>query len=154
MRAHRQGVDDDLLGVDLGALLQPAGDLQNRALVVAVIELGPADVAHALAGPVDHQHVHAAEMRLDDARVRIHLLGHVAAGDEDDARRLRRPRQDVKVALKLDALEGDLDPLQRIGCESDHLFVVGDAAAVQVALFVGRLEHRMLCRGEQVAEAR
>lgn len=51
------------------------------------------------------------------------------------------------------ALEGNLHPLDRIVGELDDLLVVGDAAAVEVALLVVGLEHRMLGGGELCSSA-
>ena len=91
--------------------------------------------------------MHAAIERVVHLRVRIDLLGHVAAGDEDHGRRFRAALHHVEVALKLGALEGNLDALDGVGGELDHLLVVGDAASVQVALLVigleARLQHRI-----------
>ena len=92
--------------------------------------------------------MHAAIERVVDLRVRIDLLGHVATGDEDHGRRFRAALQHVEIALQLGALEGNLDALDGVGGELDHLFVVGEAAPVQVALLVVGLEHRMLGGGE------
>ncbi len=69
-------------------------------------------------------------MRLHDAGIGIVLLGHVATGDEDHQRGIRLAGQHVEVALQFDALEGHLKALNRIRRVLDHLFVVGDAAAV------------------------
>ncbi len=80
--------------------------------------------------------------------IRIDLLGHVATGDEDHGRRLRAALQHVEIALKLDALEGNLDAFDGVRGELDHLFVVGEAASVQVTLLVIGLEDRMLGGGE------
>ena len=74
MGAHRHREDADLLGIDLLALAQPLGDREHRTSVVVRGELGAAEIAHALAGAIHHQEVHAAEDCMVHLRIRIHLL--------------------------------------------------------------------------------
>src|SRR6476620_9788695 len=148
VRSHRLRVDGDLVWVHLFAALQPFRDRDHRTLVIVGGELRTAQVARALARPVHGQEMHAAIECMVYLRVRIDLLRHVAAGNVDDRRRFRAALEHVEIALQLGALEGNLDALDRIGRELDHLRIVGEAASVQVTLLVIRFEHRVLRGGE------
>ena len=110
-------------------------------------QLDAAQITGALPRAVHAKHMHAAQMGWVHPRIGIDLFGHVAAGNVDHRRRLGLAGLHVEIALQLDAFKRNFDPLHGIGRMLHHLFISGNALAMQVALLVIGLEHRMLRQG-------
>ncbi len=135
----------DPVGVDLGTLAQIVDGCRARALVIVEGDADLADVRRALPRPVEMQAVEPAIDERVIERVNEGLLRHVHAGAEHHRRRLLGPRQHVQHTLDVVALEGNLDPFDRVGCVLHHLVEAFEQHAVQVDLLgIVVLEDRVL----------
>ena len=143
-RPEADAVDANVLGVDLWPLHEV---IQRRAGRVLIVVGGQADapqVALRLPRTVERKHVHATLMGGVEERMRPGFLEGVAARDIEDQRCRCPIGTQMQVARDERAVPGDVDVLDAVGRQGDHLVVAAAHAGIQIALLVVVLEDDVL----------
>src|SRR6266545_7739561 len=124
-------------------------DSYHFRLSVAVALLGPAllaptyprsgecpEVAFRVPRTVEREHVHPPLMGSVEKRMRPGLLEGVTARDVEDQRRCDPTGAEMQVAGDQRPVPGNVDVLDAVGRQGDHLLVAAANARIQVALLV------------------
>ncbi len=114
MAAHALAVQRYFLRIDLRSRTKPVNDRTDRALVVVVGDADLPHIAGSLARTVDNDGVHATARECPVDRLAVKFLGHVHAGQHDDAGRFRTTREQVQVGLYFVTFPGNLHALYRV----------------------------------------
>ena len=142
--AHAPAVGDDLGGINLPSLHE---HVERRARGSLEVVPGQPDAAHVALpepGPVEGEHVHAPLVHQVVGRVGGTLAGCVTARHVEEQGRFLGAGAEVQVAGHDLAVEGDLEPFDRVRAQVDDLVIAAPHAAVEEALLVVELENVVL----------
>src|SRR5437667_1616180 len=145
--SEADAVDADRPGIDLSPLHQV---VQRRARRVLEVVRGQADtpqIALRVPRTVEREHMHAPLMGGVEQRMRPGFLEGVTARNVEDERRGDPIGAETQVAGDQRPVPGNVDVLDSVGSEGDHLLVAAADARIEIARLGAVLEDDVLGAG-------